>query len=272
MKFKIHPLFAVLVILSAFSGGGLGVLWGFVAVLLHELGHILVARARGYLVKSVVLLPYGAEMSARESFDPTSSVLIGLAGPVTNLFLAVFTLGLWWVFPSAYPYTKSFLYANLSLAFFNLLPVYPLDGGRVLMGIAKNKLKALKILKVLGVLVSLSFVALFILSIFYGINFSFLTTAIFLFYGAISGGAEDSYVSIFSPLSKDYELGVEEKTVIISKDVPLSRLLRFSTCTTKVTFRIEDGGRVKTIAEEKVKEYALIHKLSTPIGKIVFGN
>ncbi len=240
---------------------------GFVAVLLHELGHIAVARSRGYLVKSIVLLPYGAEMSASENFDATSSVMIGLAGPVTNLFLALITLGIWWLFPSAYPYTTSFFSANLTLAFFNLLPLYPLDGGRVLMGISKNKLRALKVLKISGIVVSILFLALFVLSCFYGANFSLLISAIFLFYGAISGGAEESYASIFSPLSKDYETGVEERKIIISENVPLQRLLRFSSSTSKVTFEVK--GKGVFVTEDEVKEFAVTNPLSTKIGKLL---
>lgn len=271
MKIKIHPLFGVLVIVTVIFGGGASMLWTFVAVLLHETGHYLVAKSRGYVMGSLVLMPFGAEMSARENFDSKSSVMIGLAGPLTNIFLALVTVGIWWIFPSLYTVTRPFLNANISMAFFNLLPVYPLDGARVLVGLAKNKLKALKLLKILGIVVGVSVFALFVVSCFFTPNFTFAVIGIFLFYGAISDKAGENYVSIFSVLSKDYTLGVEEKKILISKDVPLQRLLRFSGQNSLVTFEIIDMDKC-TISEDKLKDYALLYKMSTPIGDILTGN
>jgi stage IV sporulation protein FB len=268
MKIKIHPLFGVLVVVTIIFGGASSMLWTFLAVLLHETGHYLMARTRGYVMGSVVLMPFGAEMSAKENFDSKSSVLIGLAGPLTNIILALVTVGIWWVFPSAYTVTKPFLNANISMAFFNLLPVYPLDGARVLVGLSKNKLKALKWLKIFGIVVSVCALALFVVSCFITPNFTFAVVAIFIFYGAITDRAEENYVSIFSSISKDYTLGVEKKKILISKDVPLQRLLRFSGQNSMVTFEVVDMGGL-TIDESKLKDLCLVYKMSTPIGKIL---
>ena len=270
MKIKIHPLFGVLVILTIIFGGGASMLWTFLAVLLHEAGHYLVAKSRGYIMGSLVLMPFGAEMSTKESFDSKSSVMIGLAGPVTNIALALITVGIWWVFPSAYTVTRPFLNANISMAFFNLLPVYPLDGARVLVGLSKNKLKAIKWLKVFGVIVSVCALILFVLSCFATPNFTFAVVAIFLFYGAITDRAEESYVSIFSSISKDYTIGVERKNILISKDVPLQRLLRFSGQNALVTFEVVDMDFL-SFDEEKLKSLALTYKMSTPIGDALSG-
>ena len=270
MKIKIHPLFGVLVILTIIFGGGASMLWTFLAVLLHEAGHYLVAKSRGYIMGSLVLMPFGAEMSTKESFDSKSSVMIGLAGPVTNIALALITVGIWWVFPSAYTVTRPFLNANISMAFFNLLPVYPLDGARVLVGLSKNKLKAIKWLKAFGVIVSVCALILFVLSCFATPNFTFAVVAIFLFYGAITDRAEESYVSIFSSISKDYTIGVERKNILISKDVPLQRLLRFSGQNALVTFEVVDMDFL-SFDEEKLKSLALTYKMSTPIGDALSG-
>ena len=268
MKIKIHPLFWVLVAITIFFGDGISLLWTFLAVFCHETGHILVARTRGYLMKSMVLMPYGAVMSGRESFDDTSSVLIGLAGPVTNLILALVTLGVWWIFPSCYLVTRPFFHANLSLAFFNLLPAAPLDGARVMMGLSKNKLRALRGLKIVGIVISILFLGLFILSCFYGVNFSLVTVSIFLFYGAVMDNSAEHYVSVFSPVSKDYDLGVERRHVVVSKDMPLQRLLRFTGRNNLVTFEVLDTD--VRFDEGELKDMALVNKLSTPVGEILF--
>ena len=270
MKIKIHPLFGVLVIITIILGGGASMLWTFVAVLLHETGHYFVAKSRGYIMGSLVLMPFGAEMSSKENFDSRSSVMIGLAGPLTNIILALITVGIWWIFPSVYTITKPFLNANISMAFFNLLPVYPLDGARVLVGLSKNKLKALKWLKIFGIVVGLCALTLFVVSCFFMPNFTLAVVGIFLLYGAIRDGAEESYVSIFSSISKDYTLGVEEKKILVSKDVPLQRLLRFSGQNAIVTFQVVDMDGI-TFSEEKLKDFALIYKMSTSIGDALNG-
>ena len=272
MKIKVHPLFGVLVIITIIFGAGGGMFWTFLAVLLHEMGHYLVARTRGYLMGSIVLMPFGAEMSTKENFDNTSSVLIGLAGPLTNIFLAVATVGLWWIFPTTYTITKPFLYANISMAFFNLLPTYPLDGARVLVGLAKNKLRALKVLKIVGITVGIIAFALFVVSCFFMPNFTLAVVGIFLFYGAITDRAEENYISIFSPISKDYTIGVEERKIYISKDVPLQRLLRFCGQNTICTFIIIDLEEKFTLSEKELKDFALRYKMTTPIGYAITGN
>lgn len=260
-----HPLFLVVVLLGFFFDG-VAVLWSILAVLFHETGHVLMAKSRGYVVDSLVLMPYGAEMSSEDNIDSNSSVAIGLAGPLVNLFLALAVLGVWWIFPSVYPFTKPFLQANLTLAFFNLLPAYPLDGARVLVGLSKHKLKAVKALKISGIVLSAVALGLFVASCFFGVNFTLLTTAIFLFYGGVTSQKDPCYVGVFSPVSKDYTLGVEKKHVIVSKHMPIYRLLRFSGQNNLITFEIE--GTDFTFDESVLKDVALKHKLSTEIGDV----
>ena len=101
-------------------------------------------------------------------------------------------------------------------------------------------------------------------------NFTLAVVGIFLLYGAIRDGAEESYVSIFSSISKDYTLGVEEKKILVSKDVPLQRLLRFSGQNAIVTFQVVDMDGI-TFSEEKLKDFALIYKMSTSIGDALNG-
>ena len=227
------------------------------------------ARARGYVVKKVVLLPYGAMMSAGENFDKTSSVLIGLAGPLCNLLLALVTLGLWWLAPAAYPYTISFLYANLSLGVFNLLPVYPLDGSRVALGFCKNKLKAIKGLQIAGIVCSFLFLGLFVASLFFGVNFTFGIIAVFLFYGATFASKDETYSSVLDVDCKNYSLGVECKRVEVSPNTPILRLFHHVGRLSKTTFDVvdDDGKIIATLGEKELKDIAAKNRLSKKIGE-----
>lgn len=269
MKFKVNPLFFALALALVAFGHALDFVWTFVALLFHEGAHALMARARGYVVKKVVLLPYGAMMSAGENFDKTSSVLIGLAGPLCNLLLALVTLGLWWLAPAAYPYTISFLYANLSLGVFNLLPVYPLDGSRVALGFCKNKLKAIKGLQIAGIVCSFLFLGLFVASLFFGVNFTFGIIAVFLFYGATFASKDETYSSVLDVDCKNYSLGVECKRVEVSPNTPILRLFHHVGRLSKTTFDVvdDDGKIIATLGEKELKDIAAKNRLSKKIGE-----
>src|SRR5581483_4381768 len=125
----------------------------FGCVVLHELGHIAVALRQGSPAKSVVLLPIGGVTMLDDSrllaeaatgkFDWRREVRIAIAGPIFSILLAAFSAGLilginpgkqLWTWPFVQPSSllKSFVWANIYLAGLNLLPAYPMDGGRVL--------------------------------------------------------------------------------------------------------------------------------------------
>lgn len=266
MKLKINPLFFVLVLVMIAFGQARYLIWTFLAVTAHECGHSIVARSRGYMTKSIEIMPFGAVMSLDNDMDRLSGVLVGLAGPIVNLVLSALLPGVWWLYPPAYPYTKPFLEVNLSLALFNLLPVYPLDGGRVVVGASKNKLKAVKCVRIAGIVAGVCFLAIFVTSIFYDVNFSLAVVGIFLIYGGICAGAEEEYVSVFSPGTKDYSAGVEDKCVTIDGKVPISRLFRFTGRKSRTVFKVlTDGGEV-VIDEEELSRLARKNKLSAPIG------
>lgn len=111
----------------------------FVSVLLHELGHSVVALRYGIPVRSITLFLFGGV--AQIGAEPPSAIaefLIAIAGPLVSLVLAV-------VFYTVQPLaagmepllglTKYLAYINLALVLFNVIPGYPLDGGRVFRAI-----------------------------------------------------------------------------------------------------------------------------------------
>jgi len=110
----------------------------FGAVVLHELAHSLVATRMGIPVKSITLFIFGGVAQiTREVVRPRDELLIALAGPLCSLVLAGFLGLVWFVLPaSLYPYLSIAIFwlaiMNLILALFNLIPGFPLDGGRVL--------------------------------------------------------------------------------------------------------------------------------------------
>jgi Zn-dependent protease/CBS domain-containing protein len=108
----------------------------FASVLVHELGHSLVARSRGVRVSSITLYLFGGVSALEEEpSGPGDEFLIAGAGPLTSFALAGAFWGLSGLLPAARPPGAVLGYSamlNLILGLFNLLPGFPLDGGRVL--------------------------------------------------------------------------------------------------------------------------------------------
>ena len=155
LTFLILPLFVFWTESTVRSANGprdlalVGIVLACVAA--HEIGHMLVARRYGLIPKAVILLPLCGvtvfDESRSETIEPSAAwkrdVRIALTGPLVNLVLAIIAAGiilpvvpganLWkWPFLQASNLPRSLVWANLYLAGLNLLPTYPLDGGRIL--------------------------------------------------------------------------------------------------------------------------------------------
>jgi len=112
-----------------------GSLLFFCSVLLHELAHSLLARARGISVRGITLFVFGGvSLFEGEAADAPAEAWISGIGPLTSLVLGVLFWAVAGVLPAG-PVSALARYlsvANCALAAFNFLPAYPLDGGRVL--------------------------------------------------------------------------------------------------------------------------------------------
>lgn len=157
---RVHWLFVALIVFLLLVSGGeddllsrgdlalqLALLFG--VVFLHELGHSLVARRFGLRIFDITFWPLGGMARMSEMPEtPRVEIWIALAGPLVNFVLALLTAPVlaWAAFASgevgAAPWLStltrlllSFLWFNLALGTFNLLPAFPMDGGRILRAI-----------------------------------------------------------------------------------------------------------------------------------------
>lgn len=177
--------------------GILAALLLFVSVLLHELAHSLVAQARGLPVQSVTLFIFGGVSNIEEPERPKIEFAMAIVGPLTSLALA----GLFWGFVQVVKNQDSPVAAilnylamiNVMLAAFNLLPGFPLDGGRVLRsilwGTTGNLRKATNITATVGRFFGWGLIAFGLYQLFTG---HFLEGLWIVFIGWFLGNAADT--------------------------------------------------------------------------------
>jgi Zn-dependent protease/CBS domain-containing protein len=110
----------------------------FVSILLHELAHAAVALRSGAAVHSITLMMLGGVSRLREDVRPEREAWMAFAGPLTSFGIAAVSYALYWFVPlppGPTVATLVFAWANFILGAFNLLPAFPMDGGRVLRGL-----------------------------------------------------------------------------------------------------------------------------------------
>ena len=135
VRLRLHPLFILVGVYYVCTGSPFVFLGSCIVALQHECAHAFSASKLGYRLHAIVLMPFGAVLDG-DLCDASiqDEIAIALAGPLCNLLTALAFGALWWFFPDLYAYTDTAFYLSLSVAIINLLPAYPLDGGRVLRG------------------------------------------------------------------------------------------------------------------------------------------
>ena len=119
---------------SAMTGRFVELITLFCIVLIHEMGHVAAARRFGWRIREVRLLPFGgvAEVEEAGTLPAREEWIVTLAGPLQNVWLAVcgWAMGrAGWADPV---WAADFLTANVWIGLFNLLPILPLDGGKLM--------------------------------------------------------------------------------------------------------------------------------------------
>lgn len=267
---SVHPLFFALGAYFLLTGRFFVFLSVTAAALLHESGHAFYAARIGCRLNRLRLLPCGAV--AEGSIDGISladEVRLALAGPAVNAVCAAAFVALWWLFPETYPYTDVACYASAALAAVNLLPAYPLDGGRVLWCLAAKK-KGEKFARVLssavGKVFGAVFLGLFAASLFFTPNPSLLFFALFLLLGGL-GTKDCRYERIRFDLSRELARGAPVRKIALSENVPVKRALAFLERGTLAEFDLfsAEGEYVCTLTQREFCDALAFVSIYAPI-------
>lgn len=257
---KIHATFFLILIFGAFQWAGSvpgnpveGALFGmvlmillFTCVTLHELGHSIAAQLFNIPVREIVLFPLGGvAFIARSPEKPLHELIIAAAGPAVNIIIAavlfVVTGGIGINFvdvetllnalrePSLTTMLIWLLFANISLVIFNMIPAFPLDGGRILRAILAMFLGNVQATRIAAAIGQISAVILGIIGIANG-QILLTLIAIFIFFGA------------------GQERGLSEARTVLNT-------LRVGDAYNKHALSLQVGDRVSTVVEYILTSY-----------------
>lgn len=225
IKIKIHWTFFFLMAWIVFDelkrGGNIEsvlfnisfVLAVFICVVLHELGHALTAKRFGINTKNITLLPIGG-MARLDKIpeSPKQELLVVIAGPLVNVVIAILlyfiapvqaytNLNFTETFETLMSFTlQNFLFylfiVNVGLVLFNLIPAFPMDGGRILralLAMKMNRVKATQIAASIG-----QFIAVIFLLIGLLYNPFLVFIALFIFIGAYAENKMVQHLALLS--------------------------------------------------------------------------
>ncbi len=234
----------------------------FFCLILHEYCHIFVAKKLGYKTSEVFLTPFGATVNINSSYYNNHELLIALSAPLLNLFLLTITISLWWCFPQTYQLTYSFALSNFALCFFNLLPIYPLDGSKVLIHFLK---KITKKTKQIIVFINCIFAVIFIVLSIILKNFSYSLMAILFVLSLF-----EKQGSIFPAFQKLSNKTMPLNTIVIANTTKLYQLNKMLKHNNLNRFFVVDNNLkvTKVIHQSQLMDLFIKHSATTQIKDI----
>ena len=249
---SVHPAVFVYLLYTAITGHLLFTLVAYVSIILHEAAHGLVSTLLGQQPNSVEITPLGAVMrlDEEEHLLPVKRLLVILAGPAMSLVLC------WASVLFQTPIRQALFLSNLSIVLMNLLPVLPLDGGRLLMLLLDrffSKPVATRVIKCISIAVG---AGLIMLNVWYswqygGWNLSLTFAGCCIIYSA-------SVLSVTSAMAEmryflDRKIMLERKGRIhtlwmtVQHNVPISKLVRFLPAGKMAVFACAEAGTGRII-------------------------
>ena len=253
----------------------------FACVVLHELGHALVARRFGIGTKDILLLPIGGLASLdKMPEDPSQEVLVALAGPAVNLVISGILIGALGgrlepldidAFGTGVrEFINRIATVNIVLAVFNLLPAFPMDGGRVLralLGFRMSRARATQIAATVGQALAIVFAFIGLMG-----NPVLVLIAIFVFFAANA----ESYSATMHDFARGRPVGEALITEFqsLSPGDTLDAAAKLLLATTQREFPIvsADGRLIGFVTRERLVEDLGVRSAGATVDRIIDPN
>lgn len=235
---------------------------GFIIVLIHECVHLIVARYLGFSGFTVEIYPIGTVLKLKdlEEATPKEDLIISISGPVGNFVIGLLCFGINYFCKS--DFINHIMKYNLVIGIFNLIPVFPLDGGRVLRSILATRLiykKANEIALRISIIIGYIFLLGFFASVFMGIsNINLALIAIFILSVSYKEKRRIAYIImgyIIKKKEKFIKRGyIENKTISVYYKLSLLQLLELVDKNKYNVFTVldEDMNVVDILYEEDI--------------------
>jgi stage IV sporulation protein FB len=283
VSIRIHPTFLLVLVVYGVLGLAAQALLVFGLVFCHELAHLLTARAYGFRVVGLELFPFGGAAYCDDLFEGRKfeESIMALAGPAFNLVLLFGAQALRWQGVWTGEFAADFVRFNLWLATFNLIPILPLDGGRVVRALFAGSfgfVRTTKFLawagKWLGVLLALYGIVLWGQGKFTEGPLAFIILGGF-FWLAGSKEISSAHITFLRQLTRKKEDLLKKGLmrsiwVTVQQDTPLVRIVEEFTPDryAMISLANKEMGLDKILTETDVVEGMLREGIRFPVGKL----
>ncbi len=223
----------------------------FACVVLHEFGHALTARRYGIGTRDITLLPIGGVASLeRMPDDPRQEIMVALAGPAVNLVIA-FVLWVWIALSAQFTavdplqttgggFVHRIMVINLVLALFNLLPAFPMDGGRVVRAALSMRMGHHQATRVAANIGQFLAVALGLYGMLYNPFLMFI--AVFIWMGAASESGMAQVKHSLTSITAGHAMLTDFQT--LAETDPLSRAVSLTLAGSQKVFPVQSGTQI----------------------------
>jgi len=252
--------------LNPYILGSIVALGLFVGVFIHEMAHSLIAKAKGIKIHSITLLILGGVSQMEETMpDPKIELPMALAGPMTSLALGLISAALVYIFDAVVPdpavagvlvFTFGYLgLLNILLFGFNLLPAFPMDGGRVLRAWLARRMPLSRATRIAAD-VGKGFAVVFGIVGLLFLNPILIIIAFFIYIGA----SQEATFLRYNILLQDITVAdaMSSPVVTVEPTTPLSRLVEMMYETKHLGFPVVDRGALVGIVA-----LADVHKITS---------
>lgn len=259
----VHATFLLLIAFVAFGDllagqgavamvrGTLLILAVFATVVLHEFGHALTARRYGIRTLDITLLPIGGVARLERMPDePGQQLRVAIAGPAVNVVIALLLfvglrlldspVGIEGLRDAGGPFLTQLMWINVSLAVFNLLPGYPMDGGRVLRALLAMRLEPERATQIAARVGQATAMLFGLLGLF--VSPLMMVIAVFVWLGAqVEHSASTVKVALAGRSVRD---GMITDFHTVAPGDPLSRAVELTLAGFQQDFPVVDGTRI----------------------------
>ena len=248
MRIKINMSFILFLFISLYLGYWQHMSIIFISVLAHELGHGIMAKALGANVIEVQLFPFGgiAIMENIAKYGGCKELIVAISGPIISMMVGLIFL----IYKNVFALGELAYRYNSALFLFNLLPVLPLDGGRVVRNILLYRTsykRATKFMTIGGKLLAIILASFNVHLIIKGQEtVAYIAAAIFIFAGAIKEEKNCSYIYLLNRNNRKERMigkkGVSHRLLKASKETFLKNIVDQFSPGNVCKIRIYDEG------------------------------